>query len=201
VDLIVDAAGTMWLIYRLSVVSQDTVKAISSTDGITWSAPIDLMTGSQDAFLSPSVIWNDTLFVMYYVDMLTTPNTLRRKTCATIDGTWSASEECTITGMPGGKEAWHLDVIKRAYRYDLFLMVDNLGGTGAGGALYFGTSSDGIAFTLANSALLSPSASGWDNGNIYRASPVFSAAGYDLFYGGVSSGDVWKIGRTTVTLS
>jgi hypothetical protein len=104
--------------------------------------------------------------------------------------------------MPTGwtKDPWHLDVVLDSGTYYAFMTLINYGTTGGGEILWLYTSADGDTFTAQADYVLIPSRVGWDNARIYRATAIKTAGGFDLWYSAVSSGNAWKIGKTTVTL-
>lgn len=196
-DIFMGYDGKLWMVYREVISTNSIIYALSSSDGITWSSTTSIVTGTPN-ILSPSVIKDGGIYKMYFVDY----PTLTYKTCATPDGTWSASQVCSISGMPVGRGAWHVDVMKYGNQYHMTLVTAS-GGGGVGALLYFGVSSDGVSWTLKSTPII-PLSAGWDNSLIYRGSSVLMYDGsqhyYDLWYSARSAANVWHIGRTTVDL-
>ena len=110
----------------------------------------------------------------------------------------------SFASLPSAKEVWHVDVTYDAAlsQYHALLCArDTIVNTAGAGnrSLYFLTSSDGDAWTVA-ALILDPLSNAWDGQHIYRASMVRTASGYDIWYGGVSTANAWRIGRTSMVL-
>ena len=48
--------------------------------------------------------------------------------------------------------------------------------------------------------VMEPLSHNWDGLQIYKPSLVATESGYDLYYAGVSTENVWKIGKTALIL-
>lgn len=201
-DIVLSPSGEMWMLYlKTNGSTYDEIFAKSSSDGVNWGSPILIISGSFGDFLSPSIIYDGTQYIMWHVNDTDNPNTLKRRICSSPSGTWSGEVTCTLNNMPGGKDIWHVNVVKRGQVYHGFFTMCTSGTNGSGSILYFATSPDGLAWTISNSPLLSISG-GWDNNLLYRSSGIPTPSGYDLFYSAMTTaGNVWHIGRTQVTLS
>lgn len=203
VDIFMASDGvTMWMIYRDSVSPNDALHVISSTDGVTWSAPTTILSGAGNLLVSPAIIYNATpgLYQMWHMDVRISPYRLYYRTASTPDGAWSAATLCDIQSI-AGKDWWHIDVQFDPVtgHYQAFVMVTNSGSNGLGGKLYFGESLDGLTWCLTALPVLDVDSPGaWDSERIYRSSGIRLPDGYDLFYGAASDAipSVWRIGRT-----
>ncbi len=201
-EIVVDSSGVMWLFYREGVSpTADYIRLRSSSDGVTWSDEAALFSGSYAGLVSPTVVYDGTQWVMWYIDTtVASPNALKKRTCATPDGAWSAASTCTVNNVPAGKDLWHISVVKRGSEYHAFVVLCNAGTNGTAGELWFASSTDGDTWTVTDSVLIDQGAGGqWDDGIVYRASAVPTPTGYDLWYS-AQDGTNWHIGRTTVTL-
>lgn len=195
---------TLWMIYRKRVSGADTLQALSSTDGVTWSADTQITTGAQDTSNSPAVIWDGTQYVMWCVNY--TAKKLQKRTCATPDGTWSAASDC-IMSIPtpsamGAIHLWHLCITKDGTMYRALAQVST--STGMPGELYYAQSLDGWFWAVSNNPILPRGANGaWDAYTVYRATMVKRTDGdYDVWYGGFNNNTQYiaKIGRTVLEL-
>lgn len=179
----------------------DTLYFRNSSDGVTWANKTQIIpSGAFMAQVSPSIIWDGTQFVMWYVTYAGGGvSTLYQRTCATMGGVWSAATACTLNGLPAGKFLWHLSVAKRGAKYHGFLVLENT--VGGLHTLWFAESSDGLTWQIAAALLLQGSGgANWDAQQVYRAYGVPTPTGYDFWYSGRTAASVWHIGRTTVVL-
>jgi hypothetical protein len=183
------SGSTLYYIYLDITGGNTLVMEQHSTDGITWSAATTILTAADTALVSPSFVWDGSQFVMHSINLVPEPNTLERRTCATLTGTWSAAETCTCA-VQGGMFQWHLSTVLANGVWYAFLNFSQV-------HLYLAESRDGITWSL-KYALLSQSASDiWDK-NIYRSTAVKTATGFDLWYSGYSAGNEWYIGYAPI---
>jgi hypothetical protein len=202
-DLILGQDGKLYCFYMTSDGSTYSKSWVtSSTNGVIWSAPALLFTAAYLGFVSPSVIWDGSQYVMWYTDVSTSPYKLYHRTCATPDGTWSAPVRVSIT-PPVGYDVWHLDVLVDGTDYYAFLTCCTAGTAGSASRLFPAKSTDaGLTFLFyATTPMITTSASGWDDKQIYRTTGVRTAGGFTIWYSGANISDVWHIGKTDVTLA
>lgn len=199
--LIVDASSKMWVYYRWSNnTDASEVHVISSTDGVTWGDDeivfSDVVSGSN---ASPTVVWDGTQWVMWVVDTTTaTPNTLVKRTCATPDGTWSEPTNCSVTGVPVGRDMWHLSIEKVGAYYVALVCVTDANGPNKG-EMHYMDSLDGETWVMNSLPLMSWRNGTWDNNAIYQS--AFLARGnntYDVWYSAEGLTWEWYIGFTQV---
>lgn len=210
-DLVMDDT-TLWMVYREfdRTTHDEKIYAVSSLDGVTWSAPTLIVSGTaQTAILSPAVVRVDGTFYMYTVDATGHYDDdlvyrIHRRACATMDGVWSAP---VLVGfpiyvyMPSGKirptNAWHIDVVYCPVEQAYFALVCTWDWK-----WLIGTSLDGLNFHTPLTALASTSPGLWD-AYLYRASLVRKDAGFEVFYSAQDGGtpQVWRIGKTDLTVS
>ena len=107
-DIAIDD-GTVYVFWRGSNVagSFDCIYYRTSTDLVNWTPKVAVFTGQPFAsLLSPSLIQeSDGTWAMYYVD--SPSSRVKRRTSATLDGTWSAATDCNL---PANQTFWHLSV-------------------------------------------------------------------------------------------
>lgn len=212
-DLVYDAAaGVMWLVYRFSdqgVVNR--VVAKSSSDGVTWSAESTLLESTVPPlkfYLSPSVLKVGSEFWMWTVEVGASPNQFQLYKAPAMTGPWTLENaQCAIT-VPSGQDWWHPEVFAYGgnyYAYVNFTQRDFLGGA-PGQDIRIAKSTDGETWTM-SAVVLGVSASGWDNGSLYRASGDIADVGgtlsYRIWYSAKNdaSPPVWHIGYTTVPVA
>lgn len=186
---------TMYCIYReYKAATNDNINMRSSTDGVTWSAQSTLLSSAAaNGILSPSVIWDGAQFVMWAIDYSGAyPYKLTMRTCATIDGVWSAASDCTTPAYIGLKH-----VCVRLYGGVYYGMVMCVDDTIFNGNLFM-SSADGIAWYFDPTYRIVPGATGaWDVTQIYRSSFVRGTT-FDIWYSAYKQNGaaVWHVGRT-----
>lgn len=179
--------GVMYIVYIAITGGVTYVKESHSSDGITWSAPAELFHVTEGALVSPAVVTVGNHLEMYSVNTNAEPNTLERRTCTTINGTWSAPVTCTVY-LPSGY-LWHVDVMYSGGVYYALLNVSQI-------SLWLANSADGLTWAVPSPALLADSgAETWDK-HIYRSTAVKTATGFDLWYNGYNT--EWHIGYAAV---
>lgn len=206
VELLYDSGtSTMYCLWRESVGANDTYYSRESTDGVVWGNKTQLLQATAQSLASTSFVKVGATWHAWSCDTTVSPIRLKHRTASALTGTWSAAATCTITGLPSSKEVWHVDVAYDATlsQYHALLCVrDTIVNTAGAGnrSLFFLVSSDGETWA-ATALILDPLSNAWDGLHIYRASMVRTATGYDIWYGGVSTANAWRIGRTSMVLS
>ena len=139
--------STMYLIWReriSTVTPGNRLKMISTTDGVTWTTPVTLLTGtygSQD-FGSPSMNWNGSRWelISHNLDNVAQPVEIRTSTDATLTGGFGSPTTMVISN-PRAVYWWHSEWRLRADGTYVAILQDNNSG---GGALYFSESIDKV---------------------------------------------------------
>lgn len=196
-EIVMTANGlTMWCLYKVSVGGEIDIRGKSSTDGVTWSAEVTIIDGTTNLDLSPAVVWDGSQFVMYSTDYTSgadATSVFHRRTCATINGTWSAPSACTMdAAYPAGEGAWHQDVIYEAGRFwGLFNFTNKKD--------YLAYSDDGSAWTRTTNPVIDLTADRWDNAQIYRGSLIRKdATHFAVWYSANGTGTIWHIGYVEI---
>ena len=179
------------------------VYRMESTDGATWTNKTQALSGTGYQFVSPGIVFDGDSYRMYVVDITTSPNTIRYRTADTLDGTWSAPNTCTISGIPTGRDPWHLSVYLSGGTYVMLLDTCTLDVSGTEARLGLATSSDGVTWTF-RGEMMFKSGTGWDNGYMYRSTMIpLGDNQWDLFYSGINNLGTPNrhphIARTTLT--
>lgn len=197
-ELVVSPDGlTLSCIWRTVTSTQEILYVRSTTDGIAWTAKTAILTVTKTAenILSPAILHDGTQWVMWTVDAVPAPNVMRRRTCATLTGTWSASTACTVTGLPAGRDLWHPSVVKLGSQYVCLMNDCTLGANGVDGELYLMRSTDQLAWTLNPTPVISQALAGKYDA-VYRGClvPVYGNGRleFDMYHG------AWLSGATPV---
>lgn len=203
-DIFLGYDGKLYVIFiHNETLVSGTLYAMSSNDGITWSAKTQLWTGGYLNVVSPSMVLDNNMYIIYYVDCTSGIPQVKRRTCSTVTGTWSSATDVTINGLAAGRLPWHLDVNKYNYEYHMLLTTAS-GIGGADSKLNFGTSfSDKKIFTVKTDPILDVGAgAAWDNDLIYRSTAILMNDGsddyYDLWYSARKNGVTWHVGLTQI---
>ena len=153
-DLVFDAARQrLWLYYRQVVGGKNVVLLTRSDNGVTWDAPVEIVSAPSHQIISPAVVRGapGAPWLMWAVNSgasgcLAASTSVERRTST--DGVhWSAAT-ATDLAQPG-QVIWHLDV-QWIPAWDEYWAIYNTyreGGTCVTGALYLARSADGIHWT------------------------------------------------------
>jgi hypothetical protein len=169
--------------------NQAIIYYIKSTDGVTWTNKTQMLTGTIEGLVSQAIVYNGTQFCMYsynHTDKIT-----QRRTCATLNGTWSDPVTCTITPSITG---WHLDVVYSGGKY--YMLIAPLAGNG----LYLAMSTDGLNFARANTPIFTDARPLWCDIE-YRSTLVKITNGFDVWSSGHDVNAVWKVGYSSIVKS
>ena len=200
VCLIMGYDNKLWLIYRESTTTNYYLYAKSSTDGITWSSKVLIMSSTVATLASPTIIKENGQYVMYYNNWKTVTGQFERVTSSTITGTWSSPDTLTVSGLASGRYLWHSQVLKYGDEYHIIANTADSGG--ADTKLNFGTSEDGLIWDIKTNPIIDQSATGWDNTYVYRGGAVLVDEGYnksyDLWYSAKNGSNIWKVGFTNI---
>ena len=185
----------LWLYYRETLKStsptQNRVFLTKSSNGSTWSAPIQVLFAGPEGLLSPTVLFDGTDFFMW-----TSPaqGDLDRRTSS--DGeNWGAATTCSFTGIASGEGVWHQQVIFVNGRYEMLLNTSSGVGGAAPTSLYFSTSADGISWTAVNRVFTK--AYGFESDRLYAGCLVpeddTTTNKYEIWYSALASSSSWRV--------
>ena len=177
---------------------------MSSADGSTWGSKTEVKSGTGYLYVSPAIVFDGLAYRLYCFDITTSPNTLTFYTCTTLTGTWSPVNTCIISGIPTGRDPWHLSVYKVGATFVGLLTTCTIDVSGTEPRVGVMTSSDGITWTFRGETMFKIGV-GWDDGNIYRSTAVpLNANTLDVWYSGWNNEGTPNraphIARTTGTL-
>ena len=164
---------TMYMIWKRVAANKQTCIR-SSIDGINWT-PREVLFENEFEDVSPSVLWDGNQYKMWTIKHEDTPNKLYLRTANIDMKEWSNPILCPVD-IPSEMEIWHLEVRKLGSQYHI--LISSLGDFGD---LYFGSSNDGINWSIAKQPLFLSLPS------LYKSSmlPIMSNDGlrYGLWYG------------------
>ena len=149
---------TMYLVWRTYTSTVETIYEISSTDGVTWSAPITLFSitsAAADQSVSPTVQYNSTTGMF---EMWATSGrwSIYRRTSPTPSGPWSDPQECYLFSKMRPDHIF-VKIVNGVY---YSLVSNNPGG------FYLFTSTDGIRWRASSTStpVLADRVGQWNSG-------------------------------------
>lgn len=149
-DLVyVEDAGELWMYYRY-VTGRNIINVVRTSDGVTWSAPREVLSAPNHEIVSPAVVRRGPGdWWMWYIDSgdlgCGAPSTtvvLRRST----DGlAWGPPQRLAMSH--GAMHPWHIDVQWIPERGEFWALYNSkrVGGC-ATPAVFFATSTDGVSW-------------------------------------------------------
>lgn len=215
VDLTYDYVNdVLWIMYREYDYDTENERflVLSSTDGTTWTTPVEVIEDGIDLLLalSPSVVFDGNIFTVYYIQMnggsLTDVRLIKRTSFA-MDGTWSAKTECTISPTSSGKALWHLSANILGDETHLFLSIGNENTAAVDSDIYMAIARDGETFELTEKPIVPKGVDGsWDSYSVYQGSAVYDnrKSIYGFWYSAVDGAPTagnWRIGYTEIQIN
>jgi hypothetical protein len=181
---------------------QESLLRTTSPDGIRWSTPQVLISGENTFLNSPSVTEVGNTLILWTVDTgsgCTTQTSIVNQRVSSDGISWSPPRPLNI--KQPGYVIWHLNIILVPAKQEFMALVTAYpNGTNCGKTkLFFANSHDGINWQCYSQVLLGPSATGWDDNQIYRSSLIYDPVGqllrvwYSAFGGDPLQ---WHVGYT-----
>lgn len=182
--------GRLGLYYRESrygvMPADHRIHVTESADGVTWTAPVCVLSSRRDLLCSPAVVECDGVYLLWEVS----GDVIRRRESP--DGfIWGPPTTTAVSGLPHGQVPWHLDVHRQENRLHLILNSRGVDGH----RLSYGFSLDGGHGWQVQPYLIDR-VYGFEWGQHYRATIMAhpDAAGvYQLWYSARSRDLVWSI--------
>lgn len=193
-----------------------TVFSPGTSGAVNMTTPVDILTTAQltEAPVGPAFRWDgaNNQWQVWYTDTSSFynggsgvyPSFYRTIAGPSPGGVMSVRTSVTVNGIPGGLSPFERHISDYGDQLHMVVTLCTAHTGGGSTTLYFGVSNDnGLTWQLSSSPLLTPSASGWDNGQIYRGDiiPISDGAGtvFGLWYSADNASSVWKMGYTTIT--
>jgi hypothetical protein len=185
------------------------ILALSSPDGVTWTAPRLLFRRPSHGIISPAMVLSPSGAPMvWYVDAGSKPcpsrvtRILHQSAAsgeafapAAADRGWSAPRVATLE-QPG-YFIWHLDVTRVEAKNEYWAMYPAYDRRGCGARdLFFARSADGITWTTYPRPILRHEDARWTSAMLYRASALYDPATdrVRIFLSGAAPGPAWHLG-------
>lgn len=184
------AEDRLYCIFRKYKVGSEILYYTSSADGVTWSAPVEMLTSSATAELtSPAIVLAGGEYQMW----VSNQTQLIYRTAPALTGPWSSPTVCTLHVSYGTPPVvYHHDVIKHGdVYYGIFSTASHE---------YFATSRDGIEWQIDRNITLAGQIGEWYQ-YVYRGTIAYNGTAFDHWYSVNDGGTprVWAIARTTIT--
>lgn len=194
-DLLYDPTSDRLYVFAIrddGATFQDVRSWWTSGDG-TWSTETTVLAGAAGTYANPSILPIPGGWRLYYNVGNSGANQLRyRESTTAPDSGYGAETICTGLGFVHFQ---NLNVVRDTDGSIVAVCSDALSAGGEGGRLFFARSADGVAFELTGEPVLEPSAAGWDQSGIYRASVLVDTDGVVVVDAGEL--DVWYSGFIT----
>lgn len=172
--------GTLHLVWRRVGGTLAGFLARSSTDGVDWSPTRQIFPGTFE--LSPCLWWDGSTVHMWTVSMnhrgdgevwdaalSRWRHVVLYRTAPSIDGPWSTYAPCSVfNGAMTDQDPWHMGVTRHDGAWHMLFGVGELGWGGGGTIAALGVSTDGVAWTVSDTATLRTEPDTWQSSRIYR---------------------------------
>jgi hypothetical protein len=149
--------NTLYLIYRERTSGSNYLKLMHTTNGVSWSTPVALKTGTTAAgqdFACPSFWYNPVIknweCIYHNLDSATNPKPAEKMVSANSDpySTWGSPSALTIVPT-SGQFFWHSHFIRLNTGVIVGLITENtIGGGGSSGITFIAYSTDLINFVV-----------------------------------------------------
>lgn len=194
---------TMYLAFRErdATAALNKLKVMRTTDGATWSTPVEIMSGStasQD-FASPSIWWNGTGWTLIAHNLdAGFPYVTQRYVSSTDDvyGAWGAASTVTIPAFGATNGWWHSFHRRLSSGQVVALFQDNRS-AGQPGFVYWAESSDdGATYAITGNVMAGAGPQGGTGVRGYRSAYALRQAPtgleVDVFFGDFTSLKVYR---------
>lgn len=177
----------------------------TSSNGVDWTVPQDLLKLPAYQILSPAVEKTPTGYALWSVNSgslgcSATQTTVELRT--SMDGiSWTAPQ--TVNLNQPGYHVWHLDVTFVPSKNEYWAVYAAYPQASCGTtSLFLARSSDGINWTTYPNPLLT-AGTGWDAGQIYRSSMIYEAStdALRVWYSARNTQHVWHTGYSEAPYS
>lgn len=194
---LVVAGGTMYCYFRQTIGANCTLYYRSSTDGVTWSDKVSVLTGTSIQLVSPTIIYDGSQYVMWYGDQ-TGGTKLYRVTSPNPTGPWTGATLCGLS-IPTGHNYYHFNAHYESGLYYMFVTSSPADNTDP---LWLAMSNTGLNWTTGQIPILEVGDVGaWDEVQLYRSAPIRTATGFVVIYSGKSNTPAqWHLGKTSFDL-
>lgn len=191
-----DDTDELWCYYRWNLSPDAKMYLQKSSNGTSWDTKQSVLEDTtSNGILSPAIVKQGSNWYLWFIKSISSHYEVEYYTSS--NGTsWTYNSTLDLDiDVGGNKEPWHLEVRYISEKSEYWMLYNISGG---GYDLAFAKSSNRTTWTKYNKFVLSPSASGWDDGFIYRSTFRYNSSNdkIEVWYTGKSSGGVWHTGYT-----
>jgi hypothetical protein len=198
-DLFYDlASDQIWLYYLDAALDGIHVWRRTSSNGVDWNVPQDLLKVPAYQIVSPAVEKTPTGYALWTVNSGSLGCSATKTTVelrASTDGvSWSVPQ--TVNLNQPGYQVWHIDVAFVPSKNEYWAVYAAYAGASCGTtSQFFARSSDGFNWTTYPNPLMKAGTT-WDTGQIYRSTIVYEATtdALRLWYSARDMNHVWHTG-------
>lgn len=186
-------ADLLYLFYRTTdkTTNNSKISLITTKDLINWSTSKVIYQG--EWVISPSIIFDDGIWKMWFVDKFENSNTRIMFASGTNLENFSNAVPCKL--LLEGYHCWHIEVRKDQEEFRALINVYPGNELSNRQVLFFAKSQDGIQWLAACEPIARPTIFGWDNKLLYKASFQLMDNGVRIWYSACSYGRKWYIGE------
>lgn len=188
----------LWMYFMQFKDNRSYLYRVRSTDGINWTAPELILWEPFFGMLSPSIVYKDGIYHLWYVDSGwggINAGYTEVKYRQSQDGVnWSEAEKVNIS--IGGIQVWHLEVnyIPSQGEFWMFFPGFSQGSVANRTDLYFARAKEPTDWIVyANPVLTRSGGKFWDNTRIYQASFLYDAEKQEIQLWYSAAQKVWKV--------
>lgn len=206
-DLQMGPDNTLYVFWRVVIPDafQERIKYSTSTDGVNWSAPAEVLRSDMSVRrpLSPAFLYENDRWVMWAINILGLPNRMVyfEGGATPAKANWGAMQTVSLGTMQNGKEPWHLSVVNDGVSYIALLNDTAIGSTGLNGDLVFMVGETPLSFQNSNFSAI-PRLKPTMHDHLYRATMFadtqYGVPGYNVWYSArmALNPDVWNVQQT-----
>lgn len=191
--------GILHLFYRSTdkIRKTSTISWAQTTNLIDWTDSKVVYSGKW--VLSPSVVFAQDCWNMWFVDMISESNSQIMITQGSDPENFGEAYRCEVSGNE--YSPWHIEVKKNNSKFYAILNCFPGEFVVNRQVLFIANSINGINWTIGTEPIAKPSLVGWDNKLLYKASFLLSNDRLRIWYSACSWGGKWGIGYLEGTLA
>lgn len=190
---------TLHLFFRTTdkTKSKSIISWTQTKDLINWTPTKVIYHG--DWILSPSIIYEDGFWKMWFVDKTGNSSTRIMYATGTSPENFCDATPCEL--MLEGYQCWHIEVRKDHEKFRALINAFPGDENSNRQVLFFANSLDGIQWQVSFEPIAKPTIFGWDNKLLYKASFQLQENDVRIWYSASSYGRKWYIGEMIGTFN
>jgi hypothetical protein len=205
VHLVKDVDGkTLHCISREYDIPRVKLRVFSSIDGVTWTGGHIILDREDYDFASPCVLYEDGKYRMYAVDVKNDEdlNRIEIYESESMTSPFVRVGETYVTGVPEGRELWHMEIRKINGLYVLIYSESSATSDGVGGKFRLAKSHDLVTWDVYEDELLHRMGDNDWRSDAYKSTFLLAEENgklfFKLWYGTSVSNSDWYVGYTEI---